>query len=425
MTSNDQYATDESIDVDLPVQPAKAAQYLFYLIIGVVVFGLVWASTAKLDRVTRAEGRVVPSSQLQTVQYFEGGIVKKILVKAGDAVKQGDVLVQLDSTQVNADYSKGRDGYNLLAARIIRLETESQGASLSFPGDLAASAPQIVADERALFQARLADFRTNRSVHEAKLDDAKAAATYARQALVLADEELQIIEPLVADGIEPRIELVRVKQRRANAENELKRAEIAVRRAESELVSIEQTYRSAAASELTHAKEQMAEYAGELPALRDRIERTDLKAPIDGVVNRVMVTTIGGTVRPGETVVELVPDGDTPLVQARIKPADIGFLTEGQDVMVKLTAYDSSIYGSLPAAIETIGADAVADEKTGEQYFEIWVRTDQETFKTADGDLKIMPGMAAEVDILNGKRSVLAYLLKPLTDVRNKALRDE
>ena len=226
-------------------------------------------------------------------------------------------------------------------------------------------------------------------------------------------------------GVEPQIELVRTRQKLSGAEGDARRATIAVERAQAELASTEQTYGAQVADALSKAKAELAAAAGELPALQDRIDRTALKAPIAGVVNRVLVATIGGVVQPGQTVIELVPEGDTPLVRARIKPSDIGFLRPGQAARVKISAYDSAIYGGLDAVIETIGADAVADEKTGERYFEILVRTREQALKTRDGDLPILPGMAAEVDILNGKRSVLAYLFKPLVEVGNRALRED
>lgn len=420
--------TDETvleIDSAAPVEPAKAAQILLYVIAALFFSIFVWAATAKLDRVTRGEGRVVPSSRLQEVQYFEGGIVKEILVRPGDRVLRDDVLVRVDPTQASADYVQGRDSYRALAARIVRLEAESQDRPLHFPEDLAREAPDVIADESALYRARRAEFSTAQEVAAAKLDDARTALAFAEEAFAFADEEFAIVEPLVRKGVEPQLELVRARQRRAAAQGELQRARIAARRAESELVAVEQTYRTQAADELTRVKAQLAEFTGGLPALRDKFERTELRAPIDGVVNRVLVSTIGGVVKPGDTVVEIVPAGDTPVIKARIKPADIGFLHPGQKARVKLTAYDSSVYGSLDARIETIGADAVEDEKTGESYFEISVRTEDAFLRTRQGPLPLTPGMSAEVDVLNGKRTVLAYLFKPLVEVKSRALTEQ
>ncbi|GAB4520817.1 MAG: HlyD family type I secretion periplasmic adaptor subunit [Amphiplicatus sp.] len=435
MTQRDDFEVEEA----LPIAPARAAQILLYIIAGLFFATLLWAATAKIDRVTRGEGRVVPSNQLQEVQYLEGGIVKEILVAAGDAVKAGQTLIRLDPTQFNAEFLKGREGYHALAARVRRLEAEAVGAPFVIPPDIARAAPEIAADERALYEARQAERAAALEVEESKLaqreqalEDAKVAEKYAREALKLAAEEAQMMDALVEKGIEPQMERLRARQREATARSELKRAEIAVERAalevdeaRNEILRIESAFSASAADELAKAKAELAELSGGLPALEDRVTRTEVKAPIDGIVNRVLVSTIGGVVQPGQTIVEIVPSEDTLLVEARIKPADIGFLRVGQEARVRLTAYDSSRYGALKGRIEHISPDAIADEEKRERYYLIKVRTDSNVMTTRDGELKILPGMAAEVDVLNGKRTVLAYLLKPIAEVGGKALREQ
>ncbi|MFZ5616511.1 MAG: HlyD family type I secretion periplasmic adaptor subunit [Pseudomonadota bacterium] len=418
-------AIASDIDSELPLEPSKAAQYLLYVIAGLLFVGLLWASIAKLDRVTRGDGRVVPSNHLQEVQYLEGGIIKEILVKPGAEVKKGEVLVRVDPTQINAQFSQGRDGYNSLAARIARLEAAAAGKPLVFPADVEAAAPDIAANERQLFEARKQEFESALAVEQGKLDESRAALAYSEETHKLAAQELAIVEQLVSKGIEPKLELIRARQRAAAAFGEKQRAEIAVKSAESETDRIKSTYFAAIADELAKAKAEMTGVSGELPALRDKVDRTEVRSPIDGVVHRVLVATIGGVVQPGQTIVEVVPAGDTPLVEAKIKPADIGFLRVGQDARIKVTAYDSSTYGSASGRIEAISPDAIEDEKDGARHFLITVRLDDSALETADGPLPLMPGMAAEVDVLNGKRTVLAYLLKPIAEVSNKALQED
>lgn len=430
---------DFELDAAMPVEPAKAAQFLLYAIAALFFITLVWAATASLDRVTRGQGRVVPSNQLQEVQYLEGGIVKEIIVKAGDKVKAGDILVRLDPTQFNAAFAADRDGYNLVYAKAIRLAAIAAQKPLAFPAELREAAPDIVSDEQALYEARMAELKASLDVENAKLaqrreslQEARVALDYARQAEALASEELKMMESLVAKGIEPQIELLRARQRASTAKGDVERATITVARAElevseaeNELIRINKTFSASVADELAKAKAELAEVSGGLPALQDKVARTEVKAPIDGVVNRVLVSTIGGVVQPGETIVEIVPSDDTLLVEAQIKPADIGFLHLGQEAKVKISAYDSSIYGSLDGKIEWISADAIDDPEEKERYYLIKVRTDKKAISTKKGDLQIMPGMAAEVDILNGKRTVLAYLFKPIADVRSRALREQ
>jgi adhesin transport system membrane fusion protein len=264
------------------------------------------------------------------------------------------------------------------------------------------------------------------------LEDARVALMTAKESHTLAAEEHSIMQRLVSKGIEPQVELLRARQRDAAAKGEVQRAEIAISRlefeiaeAEGEVDRIRKAFSAKAADELTNAKAELEELKGELPALQDKVARTDVRAPVAGVVNRVLVSTVGGVVAPGETIVELVPSEDTLLVEAKIKPADIGFLRVGQNAKVSISAYDSSLYGSLDGTIETISPDAIEEEKTGERFYNIKVRTSAESLKSRRGDLQILPGMAADVAVLNGKRSVLAYVIKPMADINQKALRDK
>jgi adhesin transport system membrane fusion protein len=427
------------IDEEMPIEPAKAAQYLLYIVSALVVVTLMWASLAKLDRVTRGQGWVVTSNQLQELQYFEGGIVKEILVSAGDQVAAGDILVKLDPTQMNVAFAQGQEGFNTLAAKIARLEAEATLTPLAFPEALVNAAPRVTANERQLFAAREAEFDASIGIEKKKLDqrkkahdDAGVALETSQEAYTLAAEEYAIMQRLVSRGIEPKVELLRARQREAAARGDVQRAEIAVSRialeigeAEGEIERIAKTFSAAAVDDLNKAKAELEALRGELPALQDKVARTDVRAPVAGVVNRVLVSTLGGTVAPGETIVELVPSEDSLLVEAKIKPADIGFLRIGQEARVSITAYDSGLYGSLDGEIETISPDAIADEKTGERFYTITVRTAAEALKSKRGDLKILSGMAAEVAVLNGKRSVLAYIMKPMSSIGDKALRDK
>ncbi len=440
MTGNrEMVVSDAEFDEALPVEPARAAQYLLYIIAGLVVLTLVWASLAKLDRVTRGAGWVVTSNQLQELQYLEGGIVKEILVSAGDHVEANQLLVRLDPTQMNVAFAQGRDEFNTLAARIARLEAEAALNPVEFPPELVAAAPGVASNERKLYQARQDELAAALGIEQNKLDqrrkgleDARVALMTAKESHTLAAEEHSIMQRLVSKGIEPQVELLRARQRDAAAKGEVQRAEIAISRlefeiaeAEGEVDRIRKAFSAKAADELTNAKAELEELKGELPALQDKVARTDVRAPVAGVVNRVLVSTVGGVVAPGETIVELVPSEDTLLVEAKIKPADIGFLRVGQNAKVSISAYDSSLYGSLDGTIETISPDAIEEEKTGERFYNIKVRTSAESLKSRRGDLQILPGMAADVAVLNGKRSVLAYVIKPMADINQKALRDK
>jgi membrane fusion protein, adhesin transport system len=414
-------AITTDVDNELPIEPSRAAQFLLYALSGLLAVALVWATFAKLDRVTRGEGRIVPSNHLQKVQYLEGGIIEEILVRPGQRVTKGEVLVRVDPTQINAKLSSGEGGYHALAARIARLEAAAAGAEIVFPPSLEAASPEIVANERTLFQNRKQEFEAALAIEQAKLNEAISARDFAVETHALAEEELAIVEPLVKRGIEPRIELIRARQRLAAALGEKQRSEIAVGSAESEVTRVRNTFYAAVADELAKARSDMEGVKGDLPGLRDRADRTAVKAPIDGVVHRVLVQTVGGVVQPGETIVEVVPAGDAPLVEAKIKPADIGHLQVGQEARVRISALDSAASGRLKGTIETISPDAIEDPKDGARHFLVTVRLEDAALT---GPLPPTPGMAATVDILNGQRTVLAYLLKPIAEVSETALRE-
>ncbi|RME68501.1 MAG: HlyD family type I secretion periplasmic adaptor subunit [Alphaproteobacteria bacterium] len=427
----------ENLEHGLPVAPARAANILLWTVTGAVLLLVLWAALARIDEVTRGIGRVIPSQQLQVVQNLEGGIVEAILVKQGQEVRAGDVLLRLDNTQFNAAFLQGQEGFNALSAKIARLEAEVAGTALTFDAALEKGAPVAVATERALYAARRAEMQAALNVRQSQwvqrrqsLQEAEVAIATAEQNEALAVAERDMLAPLVEKGIEPQIELLRARQRVATAQGEARAAKLAAARAAQaveeaklEIQAVKERYRSAAAQELADAKTEMAALVEELPALRDRVSRTEVKAAIDGVVSRVLVNTVGGVVKPGEPLVEIVPRDDSLLIEAEISPADIAFLRAGQRARVKLTAYDYRTYGAMNGRLEYISPDAIENDN-GQRVYLVHVRTDSKTLSSKDGDLPIIPGMVAEVDVLNGKRSVLDYILKPLSEVRDKALRE-
>lgn len=422
------------------IEPSRASRYMLWTIIALTLSLLLWAGLAKVDETATATGRVIPSRQLQIVSNLEGGTVKAILVRVGEKVRAGQPLVLLDSTQFASDFGKTSETYNALIARAARLQAEVGGGYPVFPAALAAAAPQLVATERSLFSARRADLAAASGVAAAKLDQAERALGQAEveaQTRTLgaaaADREVAMIAPLVEKSIEPQIELVRAQTAQAQARGAadgtalaVRRARAAVAEAQSELRSVRERYRSQAFSELTTARAELAGQGKALPALQDRVRRTELRAPISGTVNRVLIATVGGSVRPGEPLIEVVPRDDTLVVEAEVKPADIAFIHPGQRATVKLTAYDYSVYGALDGRVERISPDAVVNERTGESHFTIRVRTNSAALKAQDGTpLPIGAGMVAQVDLLGHKRSILSYLLTPVSKLRDNAFREK
>jgi len=417
--------------------PRLAANVLLLSIFSFFLLFIVWASLSELDEVSRATGRVVPSKQIQVIQNLEGGIVKEILVRQGDIVSAGDVLLKLDRTQFDSEFNRNEEEYFSLLMSIRRLRAESNFEIPIFDGELAVGRQGMVDREINLYNARKAEFDASTSSIEAKLRQLEQEQIEAEVLLIsagsandLATKELEILRPLVERGIEPEMELVRAELRQIEADGQyriaalkIQKAMKAVEEANLQIVAKKQNFRAITLTELNEAETRSNQLLDSLPALSDRVKRTDILAPTDGVINQVMITTIGGVVEPGMPIVELVPLDDTLLVEAEVLPQDIAFLHPGQPARVKLTAYDFARYGALEGSVENISADAILNDKQDYVYM-VRVRTQENSLSSDDGSLPILPGMVAEVDILNGKKSIMRYLMNPMLKLRDKAFRE-
>jgi adhesin transport system membrane fusion protein len=408
------------------------------LLLGTVVFfalAFAWASYATLDEVARGEGKVVTWSQVQLVQNLEGGIVSEILVKEGEQVKKGQTLMRFDSTRFAAPLAEGRQSAAALRMKAARLESEQSGRPFALAEALARENPGLAANERSLFQARRHEFgaklevlRQQLAQRQQELAELRARQAKLKESLALAQKEHALTAPLAQKGVVSEVELLRLEREVSRIGLELEattlslpRVEAAIAEAGRRIEDHHAAYQSAVAAELTQARAELAKVSETIPALADRVTRTELKAPVDGIVKRVKVTTIGGVVQPGSDVLEIVPAQETLLVEARIRPEDIAFVHVGQRAVVKVTAYDYSIYGGLEGKLEHVSADSIETDK-GFAFYLVRVRTDRAHLERGGKRLPVIPGMTATVDVLTGKRTVLEYLLKPINKARERAL---
>ena len=320
----------------------------------------------------------------------------------------------------------------------MRLSAEVRGEALSFGDELRAQAPDVIAVEEALFEGRTASRQAELRVLERQLfqrqqelREARSRAATLESSLALLARELQITEPLVEQQLEPMKSLLELQRRENELSGQLATERLAIARLEAAIAEVEEqrvaflsTLRREALSELSQVTASLSELQPALPAMRTRVERTEIRSPVRGVVNRVLLTTVGGVAKPGEPLIEVVPMDDTLLVEAMVSTKDIAFLRPGDPARVRLTAYDFARYGSLDAHLVNIGADAIEDQQSGQLHYVMRVRT-QGTFQDVDGKpLPVIPGMMAEVDILTGQRTILDYFLKPVVKVREKAFRE-
>ncbi|WP_299439415.1 HlyD family type I secretion periplasmic adaptor subunit [uncultured Rhodospira sp.] len=418
------------------IGPGRLAYVILFLVIVFFVVAVLWAKYTHIDEVTRGEGRVIPSSKVQVIQNLEGGIVKDLLVQTGELVEAGQILMRLDSVGFGSDLGEIQARRTSLIARIARLTAEVEGTELRLPAEFVAKAPDVARAERDLMQSRRESLEVQINILEDQVAQRRQELLeldnkieQSRESLALIHEEIGITRPLVNSGVVPRIDLLRLRRQANDLEGEIQASELAKPRAEAAFQEatqrIEEKYlafRTEARTELNEARSELAAIEERLTAAEDRVQRTEIRSPMRGLVKTLHIRTIGGVIRPGMDIMEIVPVDDTLLVEAKIRPSDIGFLRPGLEAMIKFTAYDFSIYGGLRGTLESISADTIVDEQTDESYYLVTLRTDENKLTRKGEELPLMPGMVASVDILTGKRSILDYLLKPILKTQSRAL---
>ncbi|MGY4320552.1 HlyD family type I secretion periplasmic adaptor subunit [Bradyrhizobium sp. JR3.5] len=376
---------------------------------------LIWAHFAVLDEVKRGSGRVVPSRQMQVVQSLEGGIVGDILVQEGDIVQQAQSLMRIDDTKFASEFGEIRERRAAMAARVARLEAEARGRSeIAFPDEIDKVVPAAVATEASVFKMR------GQKVAQ-DIDVLNQQVTRLSGSLKLLEREQTLTRRLYDQKVVPEIEMLRLDRQATEMKGQLAEAQ-------SKIANITASFRSQADEDLAKSRGDLAVLDENIKSAQDRVRRTDLKAPVHGIVNKLNVSTIGAVVAPGANLMDIVPLDDTLLVESRIRPQDIAFIRPNQDAVVKISAYDSSVYGSLKGKVERISADTIVDDKEKterpETFYRVMVRTDKNHLGSEQHPLPIIPGMVTTVEVLTGEKSVLDYIVKPARLLRDEALRE-
>ncbi|RVQ67164.1 HlyD family type I secretion periplasmic adaptor subunit [Croceicoccus ponticola] len=412
----------------------KSANYILWIIMGFIVVLVIWASVTEINRTVRGLGKVVPSSKLQVVSNLEGGVVEQILVKVGDNVKRGDVLVRLSPTLTNAAYGSSHAEVGALEAKIARLTGEVRGST----PDYGSASDNQIAIEQSLHSARMAELQSAVAVSRARVVQAERAVIEAqsllearRSNLLTAQREVEMLRPLVDTKVIPKMDFIKadntalVAQKEVDsAEASLARARAGVAEAAASAAQARSDWLSRAGSELSTAQAELTAKQLQLPALSDRVDRTVIRAPMSGKVNRVLVTTVGGSVSAGLPIAEIVPSNDVLYVEAQVRPSDIGNVRLGQEAHLEITAYNRAVYGTLKGEVTSISPDAVLNEQSGETFYQVEVQTTDQLRDKSGSVLAIGPGMIANVNLLGEKRSILSYIFTPLTRLSQTAFRD-
>ena len=404
--------------------PLSGAQRIIVSVsIGFAVF-ILWAMLAKVDEVTAGQGKVIPSSKVQLIQSAEPATVVELLVRSGQQVEKGQLLARLDNPESRSIQAET----DALQARSARLESEGMGGSSASLGGEEAT---LSAVRRQALSSRVAALRS--AAEQRRREAAEAAATISSlsRSLVLAQENVDRLEPLAAKNIVPVTELANAQRevvdlqgRIAAAREQQGRAMAAVSESNSQASEASFTFRQEALNERSQVQQKIAINRQSLSGAQGAPGRMELRSPVNGIVNDVQVTTIGGFVQPGEKVMEVVPMGDKLLVETRVKPSDIAFIKVGDKALVKVTAYDFSTYGGLDGKVVQVSADSIYDDVERQAYFIVIVETQKAYLDKIGRRLPITPGMMTDTQIITGRKSVLSYLLKPVLKARSDALRE-
>nr|WP_218172191.1 HlyD family type I secretion periplasmic adaptor subunit [Pseudomonas edaphica] len=416
----------------------RVIRLTIWAIIAFFIFLVTWAGFSSIDEVTRGDGKAIPSSKLQKIQNLEGGIVSELYVKEGQIVEAGAPLIRLDDTRFVSNAGETEALRLAMQLRVERLSAQVDDRPLNIPDDVLKAAPSQAANERSLYESRrqqlkdeVGGLQEQLVQRQQELREFTSKQGQYRSQLSLQRQEINMSEPLVAQGAVSPVEVLRLKRAEMETRGQLDATTLAIPRAESAIKEVQRKidetrgkFRSEALTQLNEARTELNKAESTGRALEDRVSRTLVTSPVRGIVKQLLVNTVGGVIQPGSDMVEIVPLNDTLLVEAKIRPQDIAFLHPGQEAIVKFTAYDYTIYGGLKAKLERIGADTITDEDKKTTYYMITLRTDRSHLGTDEKPLLIIPGMVASVDIITGKKSILSYLLKPIIKARAEALHE-
>ncbi|MCE2596540.1 HlyD family type I secretion periplasmic adaptor subunit [Motilimonas cestriensis] len=446
---------DETSSASL-LNTAFRARLLLWVMFLFFVSALVWAYFAELDEVTVGTGKIIPSSQVQVVQNLEGGILREIYIKEGDVVEQGQALMRIDDTKFRSDYREQEQNVFTLSSDIIRLKAEQQSVKvlkdnnvpwqeqvsidmveLEYSEEFRQQHSMQISAETARYKQGIAGLNNQLLImaqqiqqKEQELVEINSKVKHLQRAYGLVRKEINLTRPLAKEGVVSEVEIIQLERDLNNTASELESAKLSIPKIKS---SIKETiskrremaleYRRKVLEQLDEAEGKMASLSEVQVGLKDRVSRTNVISPVKGKVKTININTLGGVIKPGMDLVEIVPLEDNLLVEAKILPKDIAFLRPGLHAVVKLTAYDFAIYGGLSGTLEHISADTIMDEE-GNSFYLIRVRTEQGNIGVGDSQLPIIPGMLASVDVMTGKKSVLDYLLKPILRAKQSALRE-
>lgn len=418
---------------------SRARHQIAALFCSMLIVLIIWAALAEVDEVTRGMGQVVPSQRLQVVQHLEGGILVDVLVREGEHVEAGQIVGHVDNVGAASQMRDMQLRIYGHEVAIARLEGELEGRDPVFSEDLQRRNPTGVDAEKSTYEIRKRQYTEETNVlnsqieqRQRELQESLSRKDTLKETLVIVEQREQRLRPLVERKLHSEVDFLNLQQETVRLKGEIEairssisKLESAIRETEQRKELSEATRHSELVKEINARKIEMASLRETLIASIDRVTRTEVRSPVKGIVNRILINTQGGIVKPGGEIMEIIPLDDSLVVEAKIRPADIAFIHFKQKAIVKITAYDSSIYGNLEGVVDQISADTITGPPPqNETYYQVKVRTHENAIVYRGQRLPITPGMVASVDILTGKKSILNYMLKPILKAKDNALRE-
>jgi adhesin transport system membrane fusion protein len=430
-----EYLTDRN--AALMLKTPRGGRIILWVIFIFVAAALVWANYTALDEVTVGEGKVIPSSQVQQIQNLEGGILKEINAKVGQVVESGQVLMTIENTEALSSLREQQAESVNLKVRATRLQAESYGVEPEFDAEIMKDYPLVVNRELDLYKNRLESLRTNQVGFQQQIEQKKqeivelqAKLDNLKQSYAFSKEELSLTRPAFEQGAVSRVELLQLERQVNELQGDLEATQLAIPRARSALKEAQSKldegdakFRADAQEDLTGVRSKLDQLRESNVSLEDKVSRTQVRSPVKGIVKQIQINTVGGVIKPGMNLLEIVPIEDSLLIEAKVRPENIGFIKPDLSAVVKLSAYDFAIFGGLHGVVENISADTILDEE-GNSFYLVRVRTDKSYLGTKQAPLPVIPGMQATVDIITGKKTLLDYLLKPILKAKQNALRE-
>ena len=410
----------------LEVAPTRLRFVLYFWVIAIFVF-LLWAKFALIDEITRGDGEIIPSGENQIIQNLEGGIVEEILVSDGQEVKKGQVLIRIDNQKSKSSFTSNEIKANALEAKITRLRAEAEGKKFLVSPELMEKVPTIVENEKSLYITNKRQLNSKLSGLEEKLlqkkqelSEAESQLGHLKSSYRMIKAEVRMTKPMVAKGVRSKIDFLKL-QREENevgskydsTKQSIPRLESAIKEVQNSIDEVNYMFKGDAKVKMNEAVSELRALQETSTALEDEVSRTVVRSPMDGIVQRLFVHTVGGVIKPGADIMEIVPSGQNLLVEVKIKPSDIAFIYFGQKAIVKFSAYDFAIYGGLDGKVVLISADTEKDQKDN-VFYKVRIQTDKNYLTRNKERLRIIPGMTVSVDIITGQKSVLDYILKPI-----------